>query len=303
MASRLKKLRLAEISLVDKGASGDASLRPKVLIAKRAGDPPAPKGSPMSFFKKLFGKSEVAKELPDLMTMLDEVLGKLSESQQAELKPLLIALMQAKPPAPAPAPESKPEPEAEKKEGDVKPDEEMLKGLVAKSLEDAMDPIKKDLDAKTAEVKKLTEDLAKSQAETEKVRLEKRRADFTKRVSVLKYIPGKHEDIAKNLEDIDAKVSAAAADAMLKQLEDANALISKSKVFHKGAGTGPGGEDHAEGSVAGKVNKAIDDMLAEVRKSGKKLTRQQAFAKVFEGLTAEERRELAAESNPSAARA
>jgi len=176
-------------------------------------------------------------------------------------------------------------------------DEEMKKRLesIEKSIATKDDEFKKAMATKDEEIKKLREDLATGA-------VEKRKVEISKRAEGLKYLPGKTEDVVKNLLDIEAKAGSAAAEAVLKSLEVAAGLIRKSRVFDPaGVGQGPTDSD-MDGDAIGKVRKGVAELQSAVAKAGgKKLSPEQAFQKVWDTLSPEDKKQYHDEMNGAAA--
>ena len=144
MAAKLRNIKLREISFVDKGASGDASDRPRVAFWKRKPSTPITKEKPMKLTVEIIKKVNAAIQLrkdgmPEgAQAVLDSIKSTLSEEQWAIVEMMLAGAAPAAVAAAAPPAAKDPAaPDAEK------PEEAMAKAkkaadeqaaLVAKAL-------------------------------------------------------------------------------------------------------------------------------------------------------------------------
>lgn len=280
MPTILRDINLKEISLVDKGASGDDKLAARVALWKRK----EPMPEKMSLYDRVKAAVTRSKaEEPKQMTAEDvksQLMGQLDESGQALLSMLLelvAASGTAAPAAPAPEPEMKQEPAVEEP---PKPEDnpEMAK-LLDKSPE-----LKKYLDAEREAREKLAKDLDKARKDNEKTaELLKVEADarrFEKHLSLVKdlvFVPGSdHEGIAKMLMEAD-ELSPEAQDTLSKLIGLSNAAVSKSPFLREKGTSRQAESDTADSEVKAQVNKA----MADAEKAGKPITYATAYKKVL----------------------
>jgi hypothetical protein len=306
MPAKLTGIKLREISFVDKGASGDAEHRPRVAFWKRQ-DPQQSnhRSDSMKLTKaviaKVFKAIDLKKEgMPEgAQAVLDSIKSTLSEEQWAIVEMMLAAGA----PAPIAAAADKPaDPVA-----DPKKEEEALAMSKKKAEEEAL--AKKEADEKAAAIEKakkaspevaaaleaiekraasaearaveleksqksLLERVEKSEKETAEEIQKRRVVTFTKLAEGdLKYLPGKPEDIAKRLCDIEDALGPDDFAKYLQEQKSAAALIAKSGAF------GP------KGAAGHEVGSAYDAIVAKAREFqktevGAKLSEKQAIAKV-----------------------
>lgn len=248
MASKLKSIAIDEVSFVDKGASGNDQLRPRVVLFKRK------EQSVVDRIVSLFRKSveDVVKENPTMD--IQSIMSKLSPEEQAFLKQAM-----AKADAPAPAP---------------KPADELAKALAALPPE-ARKAIE---DAEAAKVAKAKAD------EDEKVELKKRLAKieedreietFEKRAAEFAHIPGMSTaELAKVLRSSSKSLSADEFKKLEASLKSADDAVKKSNLFGEHGSSVSGDPASAYGK--------IQAIAKSLREKNPKLTEAQAVLEATE---------------------
>lgn len=289
------------LSVVDKGASGNARVSPKIVLVKR-------RTGIMGLLSKWFknGKvkavekrkdclAELKKQLADLeddarngvLAAYSQVVLKLEGDVQAMLEAALAGLPDDKvaaimaafqmavqspaPPAPAPeAPKMDPEPKPEEKaDGEMPAEEEDETAKVLKSMDPAG--------------RKLLEKVLKSNRDLEK-RLDTETTKRRERESIEKanqtpHVPGELDERAKLLAEADESLSEESRETLNKILTGSNALIAKS--LEELGTTGAGGP--SAGSAEAKAHEMAKARLADVRKSGdRKRTFEQVLDEIWE---------------------
>jgi len=275
------------LSVVDKGASGNGRVSPKIVLIKRKGI-----GGAMGFISKWFGKDGKLQKA-DAMAMkspkelLEGAMDGIPEEKANVIMAAIAALVaeqggKVEPPEPEPAPAEKQDPEPEK-EPEMKPEE------VAKALQ-SMTPEGRALIEKIAADNKAKDAAMSDLQKSVKTLTEKLDGEVSKsldRESLEKakktpHVPGEIEKRAELLREADAKLSPAAAETLAKILGDADAVIAKSKLLGSEGTTGHDGNADADSPVA-KAEALAKSRLQEVRKSGNaKLTYEQVLDQVWE---------------------
>lgn len=200
MATILRNLKLSSVealSVVDKGASGNDALRPRIVLYKRA--EPAPSKSIVDRMISLFRKAaeEAAAEpqpqekaMPE--EMLAAIMGKLSPEEQDYLKQLMAQKAAAD----------------EAKADEPKPDDEMAKRA-----------------ALPEEVRKQLDELTVLKRELE-------HESFMKRAADLDHLPGlKREEMAEILKSASKGMKPEQFASLEKALKSAAEAVRKSGLF------------------------------------------------------------------------
>ena len=262
MANLLRIKRINEISLVDKGASGTAGIKPAIVIAKRKedkmSDKPKDSTNPITrVLKSLFGKEAVS-----TMT-LDEVLAGLDEQKRAVV---LAALEQAAkamhPEEPAPEPEQKPEEEPQEK------------GKPMMKRDDLPEDIRKQL----ADGEKAGKEVAELKKRLDEMADEKELSGFIEKAKEMPYLAGKSTvEIGKALRSIQKSLPEKEAATVMDVLQRSNDAVKTSQIL---ADLGvPGGQAFADDSAYGQAMKMAKGL---VEKSATQLSSAEAMVKVFE---------------------
>lgn len=291
----LRNLKLNEselLSVVDKGASGNDRHRPKIALVKRK--KPKERRMPLS---KWFRKSETETEtetkkegggLKSPKEILESALADLPEEKQDAIMAAIAALSAQTGTAPAPSPEPSEEPKASddepeetpKAEGDAPKEEEERMAKVMKHADENTKAVLADIAKAMAEVKKESAELRKENAELRKSvgaqAAKARRADFEKKAQELPMVVADTAKVAELLDEADAKLGDESKKTLIEALKRANAIAKSSQLFDE-RGTAIVGEGTALGKLEGMAKSRVD----EVRKSGGKLTYEQAFAEVM----------------------
>ena len=201
----VRDLQLSDVellSIVDKGASGNDRVRPRIVLVKR-------KGKPMS--DTVFKRSAHA-----ILAELFES-GKLAELPPEEKEALLMLASGMTPPMPAPEPDPEPEPvvAAEDADEDVKADDDEMP-----KADDDEDMSKRD------ELAKANVELTKRVAELEAMA---KRAELIELVKAdMAYLPGASvEDIAKVLHETRTNLGSDVAAQVETLLKAASAAVQK----------------------------------------------------------------------------
>lgn len=294
MPHELTDLEIKEISFVNKGASGNGKLSPKIVFWKGL-DPVAKKPSMIDRLATWFAKTEEPRT-PE--AMLEDLKSQLNPEQQ-DILMLLLAAAKAAPPdaeaapaTPRPAPETPadkadpeaPEMESEKAEDETDP-EELAKlqkanpGLAAK-IEKLQKAARDAKDENAALRKDLTSEVQK-----------RRDAEYLAKAETFTFLPGDHEEVAKLLEAADRKLSGPEQDTLARLIKTTAGIVEKSELFKEKGNSQPS-EDN--GTTAGKLDAAIDKIMGD----DKALTRPQAFRKALKD-NPELRAEVDAASHPN----
>jgi hypothetical protein len=206
----VRDLRLSEVellSIVDKGASGNDRVRPRIVLVKR-------KDLPMATVTKARTPQVILAELFEA--------GKLTDLP-AEDKEVLLLAASSSAPAPAPAPAAEPAPKPEPAPAPVEP-------IMAQDDED------KDEEemAKRSELAKQNVELSKRVAELEALA---KRAELVELVkSKMAYLPGVSvEDIAKLVHEGRTNLGSEVAKSLETLLCAASETIRKSGLFDTAA--------------------------------------------------------------------
>jgi len=279
-----------EISLVDRGASGNDDAQPKIVIAKRLEGEPDIKGLVERFVeqvKKVFGgpgphpsadgshgppvgvprpgRGPTGPEGPrptaegTSKMNLDEILAKLTEEERAVVLAAIEAAKPAAPPPPA-------EPVVAAADEGKKPSEEEM----AKILANLPEPVRKQL-----------EEADKAKTETQELRkrldeIEEREtvAKFRSKAEELPFLAGKKTDeIAKLLRAASEKMKPAEYQEIEKLLVDANRMVKESPIFLNSGSRGNDAETTARGQ--------IEALAKKLRETDAKLTKEQAVSKAL----------------------
>jgi hypothetical protein len=251
MPRKLQNLKLnrAELlSVVDKGASGNDDLRPKIVLFKRAGQPdqkPEPQPKIESIVAGVLKALGIKKQEITKMTA-DEVIATLPEEQQAVMREALAAAaLKTDDPAPE---EKEMEGLSEKEKATVKSLPEEHRGAVIKSLK------AKKADPEKAELQKRVE---RMEAENE----EKELRAVAKR---FESVPGASNDERVSLLKAAKAQGQEHYDAIVKQFEAMDRVVSKSEVFRT-----YGNPTVVEGSAVDEVEKGAAKLMAEDGKLSK----------------------------------
>jgi len=246
LITNIKLNKLEWLSLVDKGASGDAKHRPAIMLWKRDKSMPIKERIKAIFTKQETGPAPEPKE-PEMT--LEEILAKLPDD---ESRNALLALLESLKPKADPAP-TEPAPIA----AEAKPEE------MAKRMQD--------------EVRAVFE-----KAQAEKVELEKRikeiedraeMVELTKRAEGLSFLPMGTVDIAKTLKDVKSSVDSKRYETFVAMLEKINKGMQESPIFKQYGSDANGGEE----TPLEKRDKAV----AELQKVDPNLSVFQARARVY----------------------
>jgi hypothetical protein len=261
-------LGVDEISVVDKGASGNDRVSPKIVIAKRKekddDDEQSVVAKLVEQFKKFLGNGATETGEVKNMKTLDEILSAMPEEDRAVV---LAAMEQAKkeaavpqqPAVPAPAPAVQPVAMAADEDEDKKK-EEMMKSLP--------EEVRKDFKATIEEVAKLKKDLA-DRDEREEV------AKFRGKASELQFLAGNStEEIAKTLRAANKALSEKEYKAIEKLLKNANEVVKNSPLFKD---KGNPGNDLDMSDPESKILA----IAKEFRKADPNLTEAQAVSKAI----------------------
>lgn len=252
-ANRITNLRLSDLellSLVDKGASGDDSLRPRIMLVKRAEEPRM-----ADLAKRALGEI-----LAEMMSA-----GKFEGLSEDDMAVLTLAIGQ-EPEQPASDPE--PVEAAEKADDEEKEEEE-------KATEKAEDEEEEEEKKEVAKSSEPDLEWVKRNAELEKrigqLELEKRHAELIVKVrQEYAFCPGgSTEEIAKVLASAEQSMDADSFGALSTMLKAASATIEQSGLL-KAAGSD---RDAPSGGAAQQLKAIAED----IKKADSTLSRQQAM--------------------------
>jgi hypothetical protein len=223
-------LGVDEISVVDKGASGNDKVSPKIVIAKRRekdDDERSIAAKLVEQFKKFLGQSDGAETgKAENMLTLDEVLANIPEEYRAVV---LAAIEAAKKEVSTPQPPAVPaQPVSMQADGEgedeKKKEEELMKSLP--------EEVRKRLQTTSEEVAKLKKDLA-DKVEREEV------AKFRSKAAELNYLAGQStEEIAKTLRAANKALTEKEYAAIEKLLKNANEVVKGSDLFKDAGAAG-----------------------------------------------------------------
>lgn len=276
MPEVLTELKLDKIelfSVVDKGASGNANVRPSIVLVKRKKEQ-----SVMGILSKWFGSDGKVKkqELPagtekTPEAMLNEALANMAPEQQDAIMAAVAALMAQKPVEPvANADEPKPQDPQAQEVPKMDPNEAMQK--IAKNADDETKAafavvleIAKAAQAETSEIKKSLVEM----------KAEKKRESITRRIDAMKHLPGEPAKIAKALEHLDGTEH---ADVIEQLLSRADGMIAKAgeSIFEE-LGTSRG-EDLSVDDPSAEIARLAKEL---VRKGDKKLSETEARIEIY----------------------
>lgn len=263
MPTLLEKLKLNELSFVDKGANQHAC----VTIFKRA-DNAGSSGEASPDGEQMSGKTDIEKKLEELEAEKGALVEKLAQAENlakmSDEEKVFVAKMseEEKKKWAAMTAEEK----AKKMKETKKNDEtvEVAGQVVSKSaVGDAQFAIFK---AQAEQIRKAEERIAKAEEEAALARFEKRAAEE------FSHLPGTDAEkakVLKALHTLDAEV-VKTVEAIMKSADEANKTAFEVKGIKKGATV----EDSAEAK--------LEKVAAEIRKVDHKLTKEQALAKAYE---------------------
>jgi len=267
MPNLLRIRRIDEISLVDKGASGNARVKPAIVIAKRRADPMTKEQieAVVKVLKAMGYKVEKAEAKKDAPTMtIDEVLGSLTPDQKA----VVLAALQAAAAKELSAPPKKDEPAP--KEPDATGDEPKKEPPMLKRA-DLPEDVRKALDEgeaakkESAELKKRLDGMVDKQEA----------ADFLAKASDLKYLAGASTvEISKALRAAKNSLDEKEYATVVKLLESANEAVRTSKLLRA---PGTAGGDDAGGDATAKMDGIAKKLVAD----GKAKDYKQALSKAM----------------------
>lgn len=285
MPNILRILRIDEVSLVDKGASGNARSKPAIVIAKRKVPTMATKKQ-IADLAKLLATVGIKLEKKDgepTMT-IDEVLGALTPDQ----KDVILAALQMAASKPAePAPKAAPpadEPPPEKPAGD-EPSPEEKKPMPAMKRADLPEDVRKALD----EGEQAKQDAAELRKRLDAIEEKNEAAEFLAKAADLKYLAGASTaEISKALRAAKKSLDEKEYATFVKLLQNANEAVRTSKLFAV-----PGNPGDGEGDSTAQLDTIAKKMVAD----GKAKTYQEALRKALKenpGIYAEHKAEISA---------
>lgn len=244
MANLLRVKRIDEISLVDKGASGNATVKPAIVIAKRRSSDVNDKkteGVLAKILKAIGLKAESG------MT-LEEVLSKLGDAEKAViLNALEAAAMKAGPPM-MPA------------EEEEKPEEEKRKATLAKQLAELPDEIRKSL----VDAEKAKGEAAELRKRLDAIEEEREMEAFTAKAKSMPFLAGASTvEVAKALRAV-KRQSPGEYEKIVKVLELADTAVKSSKIF-SAPGMHGSGPDEPVGKLHAIAKKLVSDGVAKTK--------------------------------------
>jgi len=300
VSTKLKNLRISEISFVDRGASGDHTDRPRVAFWKRKCQPskePEPMILSKEHIAKMFKAIELQKmDMPEgAQALLESIKSALSEEQWALVEMMLANAGEMPTPAAPPPEKMEPKPDADPAPPppteEEKAYEKMLTEIkkAAPQLSEHIEVINKRAEAAETEVKKVRDDLAKTAERLEKAEkisaseIQKRRMlKFQKLAETdLAYLKGTPEEVAKNLCDTEDAMEPAQFEKHLAMLKSANVHLKKGGSF------GPSGS--AGNSDGNGAFSALNAAAAEIRKAHPEISEAKARTMILKGQTPEHR--------------
>lgn len=273
-------LSVDEISAVDKGASGDENVSPKIVIAKRHDETGLSEvekstiGRLVDQIKKFIGAdgaSDGQGRVESMPPELDQILAKLPEEEKAVV---LAAIEAAKAPAPQPAQPAVPAVPAETPMVVKAEDEKMTEEEEQKVMKSLPEAVRKKIEAAQAEQKKTAEEVSKLRKELDDKNEREEVAKFKAKADKLQYLAGKStSEIAKTLRAASKSLDPKEYEAIEKMLKNANEAVQGSHLFMDAGNLGHDSETTATGKL-----ESIAKRLCE---SDKNLTEQQALTKAY----------------------
>lgn len=231
MANLLRIKRIDEVSLVDKGASGNDHIKPAIVIAKRRDAAMKVDKKQIDAIVKILKSQGYTVEKKDEPTMtIDEVLNTLTEDQKVVV---LAALQATAGKAPAAEPMEPKEAPPVEGEGEGEPKEKKPMPMAMKRA-DLPEDVRKQLDEADALKKRFDKMVEEQEA-----------AEFLAKASDLKYLAGASTaEIAKAMRAAKKSMDAKEYETFAKLLANANEAVRTSKMFAApGVGGDAGGDD------------------------------------------------------------
>lgn len=216
-----------EVSLVDRGASGNELTKPAIVIAKRRGEPVTDNQ------KTLVARILKALGVQKGDVSLDEVLAKLSEMDRSVILNALEAAAGKAGEHPMPDEE----------------EEEKRRAALAKAKDEA-DKLRKELEATNKRLAAIEDE---REIET-----------FVAKAQAFKHLPGASvEDIAKTLRTASKSLDGETYGRVLKMFESASAAVQKSNVFSVPGVRGAQHDNDAMAKIKAIAKKLVTDGAAK----------------------------------------
>lgn len=261
----LSKLKIDEISIVDAGASGNESVSPRIVIAKRRTDPEVDETVFTALVRKL-KQFFVSKQQEPTMPTLEEILANMSDEE----KSVILAAIEAAKAAP-PAPPEQPVPTPPAPPPAAPSPEEMMKALKDSNLPE---PVRKALEQQLEESEddNEREELRKR---VDQLEAEREFDGFVAKAKKLPHLAGKStEQVAKLLQAASKKLEGKDYENVVKLLETADAAVAKSTLLRDNGSPLPADENSPDGQ--------LEAVAKSLREKNPELTKEAAMVKAAE---------------------